>query len=217
MKKKKNKTRIRNICILVALIVVAVVAYNMASSDEYAQTRDTVLAKYLSYEDASAVSYDAYLSQHSKAYVENPTGRIALGASQYAEADMNGLAERNGILWTQGEGSVTYDFNVAEAGLYYIQLTYYTDISSTQAILRNVYINGKLPFDDCRDISVDRLWVDDNKDWLMNTNGNQAAPTQVQTAGPASAYINSNDCDTLGSYMFYFGKGSNKVTLESTQ
>ena len=51
----------------------------------------------------------------------------------------------------------------------------------------------------------------------MNTNGNQAAPTQVQTAGPASAYINSNDCDTLGSYMFYFGKGSNKVTLESTQ
>lgn len=217
MKKKKNKTRIRNICILVALIVVAVVAYNMASSDEYAQTRDTVLAKYLSYEDASAVSYDAYLSQHSKAYVENPTGRIALGASQYAEADMNGLAERNGILWTQGEGSVTYDFNVAEAGLYYIQLTYYTDISSTQAILRNVYINGKLPFDDCRDISVDRLWVDDNKDWLMNTNGNQAAPTQVQTAGPASAYINSNDCDTLGSYMFYFGKGNNKVTLESTQ
>ena len=64
MKKKKNKTRIRNISILVALVVIAVVALNLASADEYADTRDAVLAKYLSYEDASAVSYESYISQY---------------------------------------------------------------------------------------------------------------------------------------------------------
>lgn len=217
MKKKKNKTRIRNICILAALIVVAVVAYNLASSDEYADTRDAVLAKYLSYEDTSTVTYDAYLSQYARAYVEGGADRIALKASQYSETDMSGLTEKNGVVWTQDTGSVTYEFNVAEAGLYYIQLTYYTDTSSTQTILRNVYVNGKLPFDDCRDINVSRLWMDDNKNWLMNTNGNQAAPTQIQGEGPGVMYVSSNDCDTLGNYMFYFEKGSNTVTLESSQ
>lgn len=217
MKKKKNKTRIRNISILAALIIVAVVAFSLASSDEYAGTRDAVLAKYLSYEDASAVTYDAYLSRYAKEYVSNKADRIALKASQYSETDMKGLKEEDGIVWTQDEGSISYDFNVAEAGLYYIQLTYYTDTSSTQTILRNVYVNGELPFDDCEDISINRLWVDDNKNWLMNTKGNQAAPTQVQEEGPAQACIDSNDCDVIGNYMFYFEKGKNTVTLESRQ
>ncbi len=217
MKKKKNKTRIRNIGILVALIIVAVVAFNLASSDEYVGTRDTVLAKYLSYEDTSAVSYDTYLSSHAKEYVSDNVGKIAVKASRYSDSDMMDLKEEDSIVWTQDEGSITYDFDVEEAGLYYIQLTYYTDISSTQTILRNVYVNGELPFDDCRDISINRLWVDDNKNWLMNTNGNQPAPTQIQEAGPAVACIKSADCDTIGNYMFYFNKGSNTVTLESTQ
>ena len=217
MKKKNNKARIRNICILVALIVVAIVAYNVASEDEYAETREAVLAKYLSYEDASAVTYDAYVSQYGKAYVDDKASKITLKASDYTEADMQGIEEEGTVVWTQDTGSVTYDFNVAEAGFYYIQLTYYPDTSSTQAILRNVYINGELPFDKCEDITVNRLWMDDNKNWLMNTNGNQAAPTQVQSEGPGVAYINSSDYDTLGNYMFYFDKGSNKVTLESSQ
>ncbi len=217
MKKKNNKARIRNICILVALIVVAIVAYNVASEDEYAETREAVLAKYLSYEDASAVTYDAYVSQYGKAYVDDKASKITLKASDYTEADMQGIEEEGTVVWTQDTGSVTYDFNVAEAGFYYIQLTYYPDTSSTQAILRNVYINGELPFDKCEDITVNRLWMDDNKNWLMNTNGNQAAPTQVQSEGPGVAYINSSNYDTLGNYMFYFDKGSNKVTLESSQ
>lgn len=217
VKKKKNKTRIRNICILVGLILVVVVAYNLASSDEYAQTRDTVLAKYLSYEDTSAVTYDAYLEKYSNEYVDDSVGKITLKASEYSEADMNGLAEADGILWTQEEGSVTYEFDVTEAGLYNIQLTYYPDTSGTQTILRNVYVNGELPFDDCEDITINRLWADDNKDWLMNTSGNQAAPTQVQMEGPGVAYIDSADCDTLGNYVFYLKKGINTVTLESTQ
>ena len=62
MKKKKNKTRIRNISILAALVIVAIVALKLASTDDYADTREAVLEKYLSYEDASEVTYQVYLS-----------------------------------------------------------------------------------------------------------------------------------------------------------
>lgn len=217
MKKKKNKTRIRNICILAALVVVAVVALTMTSSDEYAQTREDVLGKYLAYEDTSAVTYEAYVSQFGKAYADDTAKRIAVKASDYSEADMKGLTETGGVVWTQESGSLTYTFDVEQDGLYYIQLTYYPDVTGTQTMLRNVYINGKLPFDDCEDIAFDRLWVDDSKDWLMNTKGNQAAPTQVQKEGPAVTYLSSADCDVAGGYMFYLKKGSNTVTLESSQ
>lgn len=217
MKKKKKQARIRNICILVALIVLVVVGLNLAASDEYAQTREDVLAKNLSYDDPSAVTYNAYLAQHKGAYPSTQAQTVTLKASDYSEADMNGLAEENGVVWTDEEGSITYNFNVAEAGMYYIRLTYYPDTSSTQTILRSVYVNGELPFDDCEDINISRLWVDDNKNWLMNTSGNQAAPTQVQDAGPGVAYLESADCDTIGSYMFYFEKGNNTVTLTSSQ
>lgn len=217
MKKKKNRTRIRNICILVALVVVAIVALNISSSDKYAQTREDVLAKYLSYEDESSVTYDAYIAEYRDAYVSDSAQKIVLKGSDYSETDMSGLQEEGGVVWTQDEGSITYDFDVKEAGLYQILLTYYPDTTGTQTILRNVYVNGKLPFDDCEDITINRLWVDDNKNWLMSTDGNQAAPTQVQEEGPAAVFISSTDCDTLGSYMFYMNAGTNKVKLESAQ
>ena len=99
VKKKKNKTRIRNICILIALIAVAVIAYNVASGDEYAETREAVLAKYLSYEDASAVTYNAYVSQFGKAYVDDKASNITLKATDYSEADMDGIKEEGGVVW----------------------------------------------------------------------------------------------------------------------
>lgn len=217
MKKKKKQARIRNICILVALIIIAVVALNLASADEYAQTREDVLAKNLNYEDSSVITYSAYLSNHEGSYPSDSAQTVTVAASDYSETDMDDLVVENGIVWTSDEGSITYNFNVAEAGMYHIRLTYYPDTSSTQTIVRSVYVNGELPFDDSEDLNISRLWVDDNKNWLMNTNGNQAAPTQVQAAGPGVTYIQSNDCDTIGSYMYYFEKGSNTITFTSEQ
>ena len=186
-----------------------IVALKIASADDYADTREAVLAKYLSYEDASEVTYQDYLSGTGKTYVSDAAETLTVKASDYAETDMEGLTESDGILWTQGKGSLTYEFPVEEAGLYHVQLTYYPDVNGTQAILRNLYVNGELPFDGCEDIVINRLWVDDNKNWLMNTKGNQAAPTQVQKEGPAVAFLSSESTGASGSYMFYFDKGKN--------
>ena len=88
MKKKKNKTRIRNISILAALVIVVIVALKIASADDYADTREAVLAKYLSYEDASEVTYQDYLSGTGKTYVSDAAETLTVKASDYAETDM---------------------------------------------------------------------------------------------------------------------------------
>lgn len=217
MKKKKKNARIRNVSILVLIIVVIVVAFKMRSQDPYTGTRQEVLDKYISYRDTSSLTYEDYLEQHDKAYLADTAETITQKASEYSEADMDGLKEEKEVVWTDAKGSVSYEFDVKEAGYYRIALQYYPDVTATQTIVRNIYINGEEPFEECDGIHFDRLWVDDNKDWLMNTNGNQAAPSEIQKEGPAVAYVRSPECATAGDYMFWLEKGKNTVTLESTQ
>ena len=48
--------------------------------------------------------------------------------------------------------------------------------NSTLSIVRNVYINDKIPFEEAEGVVFERLWQEENKDFLMNTDGNQAMP-----------------------------------------
>lgn len=218
MKKKKKNARIRNIGILVALIAIVVIALNIASTDEYAGTRQEVLDKYIEYENTAAVTYADYLDKIDDVYVADTAKRITLKADEYSEADMDDIETDGDVVWTAEEGTVTYTFDVKKAGLYWIEFKYHPDTTSTQSIVRNLYINGEMPFDACEGIVFDRIWNDDNRSWLMNTDGNQAAPTQVQLEDAfAVTRAHALDASVIGDYMFWFDKGKNTVTLESNQ
>ncbi len=218
MKKKKKNARIRNISILLVLIIAAFVALNVASSDEYAETREAVLNKYLEYDNTDKVSYNDYFAEQEEVYVADTAKSITLKADEYSEADMDDIKEEKGIVWTAAEGSVTYTFDVEEAGLYWVEMEYLPNSASTQAILRNLYINGEMPFEECEGLVFDRIWSDDNREWLMNTDGNQAAPTQVQVdGGSAVTRLHAADAANVGDYMFWLDEGENTVTLESAQ
>ena len=177
MKKKKKQARIRNSIILAVLVVAAFVGLKLASSDKYAQTRTDVLEKYLSYTDTDAVTYEDYLESTNGDYISDSAEEITVKAADYKTAEMDDLKKDGEIVWTAGEGTITYEFDVKEAGWYNVRLTYYTDTDSTQNIVRNIRVNDTRLFDGCDGVTFSRLWMDDNKDWLMNTDGNQAAPT----------------------------------------
>lgn len=217
MKKKKKQARIRNSIILVVLVVAAFVGLKLASLDKYAQTRTDVLEKYLSYTDTDAVTYEDYLESTDGNYISDSAEEITVKAADYKTAEMDDLKKDGEIVWTAGDGSITYEFDVKEAGWYNVRLTYYTDTDSTQNIVRNIRVNDTRLFDGCDGITFSRLWMDDNKNWLMNTDGNQAAPTQIQSEGPAVCSITSADVDSIGAYRFFLEKGKNTISLESVQ
>lgn len=217
MKKKKKQARIRNSIILAVLVVAAFVGLKLASSDKYAQTRTDVLEKYLSYTDTDAVTYEDYLESTNGDYISDSAEEITVKAADYKTAEMDDLKKDGEIVWTAGEGTITYEFDVKEAGWYNVRLTYYTDTDSTQNIVRNIRVNDTRLFDGCDGVTFSRLWMDDNKDWLMNTDGNQAAPTQIQSEGPAVCSITSADVDSIGAYRFFFEKGKNTISFESVQ
>ncbi len=217
MKKKKKQARIRNSIILVVLVVAAFVGLKLASLDKYAQTRTDVLEKYLSYTDTDAVTYEDYLESTDGNYISDSAEEITVKAADYKTAEMDDLKKDGEIVWTAGDGSITYEFDVKEAGWYNVRFTYYTDTDSTQNIVRNIRVNDTRLFDGCDGITFSRLWMDDNKNWLMNTDGNQAAPTQIQSEGPAVCSITSADVDSIGAYRFFLEKGKNTISLESVQ
>ncbi len=217
MKKKKKQARIRNSIILAVLVVAAFVGLKLASSDKYAQTRTDVLEKYLSYTDTDDVTYEDYLESTNGTYISDSAEEITVKAADYKTVEMDDLEKDGEIVWTAGDGSITYEFDVKEAGWYNVRLTYYTDTDSTQNIVRNIRVNDTRLFDGCDGIIFSRLWMDDNKNWLMNTDGNQAAPTQIQSEGPAVCSITSADVDSIGAYRFFLEKGKNTISLESVQ
>ena len=79
------------------------------------------------------------------------------------------------------------------------------------------YINDKIPFEEAEGVVFERLWQEENKDFLMNTDGNQAMPLEKQKEESATKNITSSDYSVAGDFAFYFKQGENTVTLESVQ
>lgn len=55
---------------------------------------------------------------------------------------------------------VEWEFDVPQDGLYTIQVDYFPTSGKSSSIIRTVYIDGELPFEQMRSVVFDRVWVD---------------------------------------------------------
>ena len=123
----------------------------------------------------------------------------------------------DGSILTSAEGTVSYEFDIAKAGLYQIEVGYYPAADSEKSILRDIEVNGEVPFEEAYAVEFARMWNDSDKDYLMQTDANQASPTQVQLPDWTSAVIEAADGSVEGPLLFYFEKGKNTLTFVGEQ
>lgn len=93
-----------------------------------------------------------------------------------------------GTTWRVPGDWISWEFDAPEAGLYQLTFKVLQNYSRGMYSSRILYINGKIPFEECRNIQ----FAYDN-DWQNVTLGNDDEK-----------------------YLFYFHKGTNIITLEST-
>ena len=95
----------------------------------------------------------AALSEHVKrSRLEDPDAWVNFGEENYDSS-----------IYLPSTGSVTWklDVDVAEAGLYYLKIEYFsciTDESSVSSIERGLLIDGKVPFDQATSLSLSKTW-----------------------------------------------------------
>lgn len=132
-------------------------------------------------------------------------------------------------VYSAKSGKVVYDINIETAGFYNILLDYvpYSTTASMNAsnsaideesggaaIERIFYVDGKLPYDDLRNISFLRSWSDGGNKFIDAT-GNEIKPKQVEKTQRLQQYVKDSVGYVTEPYLVYFSKGTHTIEIES--
>ncbi len=176
----------------------------------------------------SDVTYIDYISLYAGA--GKPTERIVFKANEYASftgtsAQAAGLhtVSAEGVsdaLYTPDGGTLTWNVNVKEAGLYTFDIKYYQVEGKATDIERIIQVNGKVPYSEARSLILKKFWVDvynydedGNVCFGKDASGNEirfskkeAPRWSVYTPIDSNGYVNGELC-------FWLEEGENTIGI----
>jgi ABC-type glycerol-3-phosphate transport system substrate-binding protein len=222
MMKKKQRAQIISLLIFIVLLVgfVIILSVNRERSD--VTFRTTLLSKLYELSDGEdgGISYEDYLKKIKVDNLSDQDSRetITLKADNYKESTLKVLEKSgDGSVKTGDQGSISYEFDVKVAGEYYFEIGYYPTDDNNSAIIRNLYINGEIPFNEAKGLTFHRMWKDSDKSFIMQIDKNMAFPSQEQS--PDWTFMKLEDAEKAvnGPFLFYLEQGNNVITLESVK
>ena len=163
--------------------------------------------------------YFSYLEQYETVYPQieaitinasnliDSTGE-ALKLSQYEGVD--------DVLLTDERGSVTWLFDIAEAGFYHIDIEYFPYPGKSSMIERILTINDEIPFSGAQNLVFHRIWGS-KEDIILDIHGNDIRPSQVELPMWRTVRLKDSIGYIPGHYKFYFEAGFNTMTLTSVR
>ena len=117
-----------------------------------------------------------------------------------------------GIVWNNGNGSVSFNFHVPSKAQYNIQIVW-KPLENGLNIEMGVLSDGEYPYEALKKITMSRLWKNISDQPVVDAKGNQYSPEQVE----ADVFITSLLQDTTGvcaePYILALNEGEHKLTL----
>lgn len=214
-----QKKKITKKGIAVPLITIAVVFLAVLSTRGFRST-ETDTPKALPDLSQAEDSYGKYLNQYENAAY--PDTKIVIFGGEFTEAsegfekldDYEELG--NSCALTLEEGRIIYEVSVKEEGFYNLKLLYYPLAGKNNEIGRSVMVNGEIPYDEAQYFEFSRIWKD-AEEIERDARDNDVRPRQEEAPAWISSYFKDSDGFHQGAMYFYFNKGTNTITLESTQ
>lgn len=228
------------VCYLVPVITLALVPVAFASARELAATTvtedelavsaqgldpiasdpDETLAAGIESltEYVREIDYKDYLATHSGK--DRPAASIIVPATSYSAIDMellfeDGLGGYDGTAIVTAEvGSVEWQVEVEDAGLYNIAVMYYPVPGRGVAIERELRINGQRPFAGARYLRFHRVWGDAGPP-RKDSMGNEIRPSQVEKPMWMEVPLTDHIGHSAEPYLFYLDEGINTIRLVS--
>lgn len=135
------------------------------------------------------------------------------GSSEGVHVQDNYYGSR--VLVTEDISFVTWQVDVPEEGFYNLELNYIAVPSRNINMERILYINGEIPFSGADLLSFQRIWHD-GAVIKEDNQGNQIRPTQAEIFDWQTVLFKSDSGYEVEPYRFYFKKGINTISFEST-
>lgn len=156
-------------------------------------------------------SYSNYINNNKNA---KPASKdVVIDCSVYSKTDMEieKFTDFGGVLGesvlTSEEGFIEWTFDVPESALYNLKIMYYPYNGKGTNIEREIYIDGKLPFSECSNIALTRLWVNDPNGIKNDSRGNNLTIKQVESPVWTESYFEDITGAESKPYFFYLSKG----------
>ncbi len=118
------------------------------------------------------------------------------------------------VLMMPEDSTFSVTFDVAQSGVYNVNMLYFPVDSRGTDIERSLKINGEIPFNGADKLVFERVWKDAGP-IVVDNRGNEVRPSQVENF----YWIETSFEDYMGyetvPYKFYFEKGENSIEFES--
>ncbi len=175
-------------------------------------TDDTVVtdAEPIVSTDSELIDYVQYASAHG--VTDKATAEIQLPVTTYVADGADITVEENVLNWKSGEGSVTWNFDVAQTAVYNLQISWEPGASGINPEF-SILIDGKCPFDEAENIELDRLWKDAADELRKDIHGNEYAQEQVEIDGVITTLIMDSENATVGPFEFALTAGTHTFTI----
>ncbi|HQD18409.1 MAG TPA: extracellular solute-binding protein [Bacillota bacterium] len=163
-------------------------------------------------------TYGQYLAKYEGA--QTPDIEILIPGESFASADPmpeilhDPFGLQGTAVCTDEYGYIEWIVNVPQAGLYNIELMYYPVQGKGITVEREITINGEELFEGADQLAFHRMWTDSGP-FLVDVQGNEIRPAQVETPRWRTVYLSDPLGYELKPYKFYFREGENKIRLTS--
>ncbi len=211
--KWKSMKKWQKAAVIAVCVVVIVLLFSLIGGDGSMRVMDATFQAEGNYSDGG---YMSYISQYGESDYNGSVIELDLlkdmASGSSGKPAMQDFEGRSALL-TSDEDTLTWNVSVPKAGLYAIKLDYYTVEGYGSTIERNLYIDGKYPFDEAEDVEFTRVYVDET----ANPSGQLNRPNQKERNSWCTAYV----ADAMGYYTpalyFYLTEGKHTLTLESVK
>lgn len=160
--------------------------------------------------------YDAHIAETrpeteitlaGKDYKSTADGEFSVGTLGEGDEKKDSV-----LIWNSPEGSVTYEIDVPETGIYSMQLTYYAMESPSNQVELSLAIDGESPFESASRICLNKIFV--NKTEIKtDSRGNQVRPSQIESPGWQTKFVYDEDGLFNDPLIFSLEKGRHTVTF----
>lgn len=207
----------RLIAMVLCLVMVLSTVACAPNSNSAAELDSSLLAEMEQLSEEG--SYQRYL----EGYADAPMAASAIaigsrdicGGENYRTVPALGGKEIDSVV-TESTGFVTFSFTVPETGLYQMELEYYPLEGKGSAIMRNILIDGQLPYDEAREVEFARIWTNATA-ITQDSRGNDIRPTQVEAPDWQKVFVKDAAGFHAEPLKIYLTEGQHTLTLESVR
>ncbi|MFC0470755.1 extracellular solute-binding protein [Halalkalibacter kiskunsagensis] len=213
----KKKTVL--VILAITLFFSCIWAYNPSKSSDHGHVQAMTDFEAIIHETRED-SYENYVNIHLGA--KRPDEIIRIEAEDYVETNGEGfqvIDQFEGLngkaVLTPEEGSIDWDLQIDNPGLYNIRIHYYPLEGKSSSIERSLTINGETSFHGADSLIFDRVWGNRFEEIQKDDRGNELRPGQVER--PEWVLMSFKDSEGYFEepYSFYFDEGVQRISLSA--